>query len=268
MEPSESDIARELKPHEPNMAREPKPRARTRDRTLTLSDELRDTLEDLIVSGVLKPGSKLDEAELSARFEVSRTPVREALKALAGTGLVDTRNRQGVSVASVPLPVLIEMFQMMAALEGLCAKFAARRATAVQRQRMAALHDELMQLLASGDHSRFFEANQRFHDALYDASNTAYLAEQTRSLRKRLGVYRRHVTFQPGRMAATIGEHSAILTAIERNDPAAAFAAALDHVSLLQDDMVDLIAALSEDETASHRSVHAPTDHRNRFNGS
>jgi len=236
---------------EPDVARTSTPRDRARDKAVTLSDELQDTLEDLIVSGVLKPGTRLDEGELSERFQVSRTPVREALKALAGTGLVDIRGRQGVCVASVSLPMLIEMFQMMAVMEGLCAKFAARRATPAQKQRLATLHEQLTQLLACGDHSRFYDVNQDFHDALYDASNTQYLAEQTRSLRKRVRVYRRYVTFQPGRMNATIGEHAAILAAIERNDPAAAFAAAVDHVSLLEDDMVDLIAALSASQSGS-----------------
>jgi DNA-binding GntR family transcriptional regulator len=218
----------------------------------TLSDELKDTLEDLIVSGVLKPGTRLDEAELSERFKVSRTPVREALKALAATGLVDLRSRQGgVCVARISLPMLIEMFQMMAVMEGLCAKFAARRATDAQKARMGALHDELTSILASGDHSRFYDVNQDFHDALYEASNTHYLAEQTRALRKRVRVYRRYVTFQPGRMTATIGEHGAILDAIRRNDPKSAFNAAIDHVSLLEDDIVDLIAALSEQDAGA-----------------
>ena len=221
------------------------PRERPRDKSMTLADELQDTLEDLIVSGTLKPGARLDEAELCERFQVSRTPVREALKALAATGLVELRGREGVRVALVPLPTLIEMFQMMAVMEGLCAKFAARRATAAQKATLRRLHDQLTELLASADHSRFYDVNQDFHDALYDASNTQYLAEQTRHLRKRVRVYRRYVTFQPGRMTATIGEHGAILDAIERNDPAAAFSAAVDHVSLLEDDMVDLIAALS-----------------------
>lgn len=228
----------------------PRERA-SRVKGVTLSHELQDTLEDLIVSGVLKPGTRLDEAELAERFGVSRTPVREALKALAGTGLVDLRNRQGVCVARLSLPMLIEMFQMMAVMEGLCAKFAARRATEPQKQRLALLHEELTATLASGDHSRFYDVNQSFHDALYEASNTHYLAEQTRALRKRVRVYRRYVTFQPGRMTATIGEHEAILNAIRANDSAAAFASAVDHVSLLEDDMVDLIAALS-DEQAGH----------------
>lgn len=243
-----------MEPDEPEMTADPSaPRARERQRGkgATLSDELKDTLEDLIVSGVLKPGARLDEAELAERFKVSRTPVREALKALAATGLVDLRSRQGgVCVARISLPMLIEMFQMMAVMEGLCAKFAARRATEAQKQRMSQLHDDLTSILASGDHSRFYDVNQDFHDALYEASNTHYLAEQTRALRKRVRVYRRYVTFQPGRMSATIGEHGAILDAIRRNDPGAAFNAAIDHVSLLEDDIVDLIAALSEQDAA------------------
>jgi DNA-binding GntR family transcriptional regulator len=214
-------------------------------RSGTLSEKLQDTLEDLIVSGMLKPGARLDETELAARFQVSRTPVREALKALAGTGLVDIRGREGVCVAVISLPVLIEMFQMMAVMEGLCAKFAARRASAQQKDRMAQLHAELTELAAGGEQLRFYDINQQFHDALYDASNTQYLAEQTRTLRKRVRVYRRYVTFQPGRVAATIGEHQLILDAIRRNDPAAAYAAAAGHVSLLEDDMVDLIAVIS-----------------------
>jgi DNA-binding GntR family transcriptional regulator len=107
------------------------------------------------------------------------------------------------------------------------------------------VHDRLEALLTAADYDSFYEVNREFHDALYDASNTHYLAEQTRTLRKRVGVYRRHVTYQPGRMAATIGEHLAIIEAIERNDADGAFAAAADHVTLLQDDMVDLIAAIS-----------------------
>jgi DNA-binding GntR family transcriptional regulator len=220
-------------------------RIRTRDRSLTLAEELQHTLEGLIVSGVLKPGARLDEAELCERFQVSRTPVREALKALAGVGLVEMRGPKGPSVAQVPVSSLIEMFQVMSFMEGLCARYAARRATAGQRARLAAVHGELELMLASGSHERFYEVNHEFHDALYEASNTTYVADQTRMLRKRLRVYRRYVTFHPGRMAATIGEHAAILGAIGRRDAEAAFSAASDHVQLLQDDMVDLIAAIS-----------------------
>jgi DNA-binding GntR family transcriptional regulator len=238
IEPGASEKASVVAVKPPKAAKAP------REKASTLAEEVQETLADLIVSGALKPGARLDEAALAARFQISRTPLREAFKGLAGSGLVEMRGQRGAFVAVISLPVLIEMFQIMSVMEGLCAKHAARRATAVQRAQLREIHDRLTEVLSS-DHEQFYEVNREFHDALYAASNTTYLAEQTRALRRRVSIYRRHVTFQPGRMAATIGEHLAIIDAIERFDAEAAFATAADHVNLLQDDMVDLIAAIS-----------------------
>lgn len=213
-------------------------------RSGTLSEDLRAELEDMIVSGALRPGSRIDEADLASRFRVSRTPVREALKALIATGLLDMRPRQGVTVATISIPILLEMFEMMAALEGLCAKLAARRAQRDEKAALREIHTRLIAALDTQTPELFYAVNHEFHDLLYDASHTHFLAAQTRALRKRVAVYRRHVTFQPGRMAATIGEHERILQAIEAGDAEAAFRAAGEHVTLLGDDMADFIAAL------------------------
>jgi DNA-binding GntR family transcriptional regulator len=215
----------------------------------TLSDELRGTLEELIVSGVLAPGTPLDEAELATRFKVSRTPVREAVKALTATGLLELKTRGGVMVARISIPVLLEMFQMMAALEGLCARFAARRATGAEKAALRAIHQRLIGALAANDVQTFYAINQEFHDVLYDAAHTHFLADQTRTLRRRVAAYRRFVTNQPGRMAGTIGEHQAVMDAIERADADAAYTAASEHVNLLGDDMADFIASLPAELT-------------------
>lgn len=215
------------------------------ERPVTLSEAVQKALENLIFSGELKPGERLDEGELATHFNASRTPVREAFKALEGLGLVEIRGRQGVTVAKLSLPVLIEMFHVMASLEGLCARFAARRATAVQKRALVKTHEALRAALKDGDTQRFYDINQDFHDQLYAASNTEYVAEQTRALRKRVAPYRRYVTNQPGRMNATIGEHQRIIDAIAAADAQAAYDAASDHVNLLGDDMVDFIAAIS-----------------------
>ena len=215
-----------------------------RNRSGTLSEDLRAELEDMIVSGALPPGARIDEAELASRFKVSRTPVREALKALIATGLLDARPRQGVTVAAISIPILLEMFDMMAALEGLCAKLVARRAQRDEKVALRAIHARLVAALETETPELFYAINQEFHDLLYDASHTHFLAGQTRSLRKRVAAYRKHVTFQPGRMAATIGEHERILKAIEAGDAEAAFRAASEHVTLLGDDIADFIAAL------------------------
>lgn len=210
----------------------------------TLSVDLRTKLEDFIVSGAVPPGSRMDEADLAARFRVSRTPVREALKALMAMGLLEARPRQGVVVATISIPVILEMFETMAAFEGLCAKTAARRATRDEKAAMRAVHARLVETLDDGSPDTFYAVNQEFHDLLYDASHTSFIAAQTRALRRRVAVYRKHVTVQPGRMAATIGEHERIIQAIEAGNAEAALRAASEHVTLLGDDMADFIAAL------------------------
>lgn len=222
-----------------------------RDRSATLSEGLRRSLEDMIVSGALKPGERLDEMDLASRFKVSRTPVREALKALAAIGLVEMRSRQGLTVAVISIPMLLEMFQLMAELEGLHARLAARRARPEHKERLKAAHVQLCEVLKSGDPQLFYDVNREFHEAVYDASQTEFLAEQTRAVRRRVAPYRRYVTFQPGRMAATIGEHELILDAILRADGDAAQRAARDHVNLLGDNLADFIASLPPSMTKS-----------------
>jgi DNA-binding GntR family transcriptional regulator len=132
----------------------------------------------------------------------------------------------------------------MAMLEGQCAKYAARRATAHEIDQLLVIQKRLEDELASGDADRFYAVNAEFHDALYNASHTEFIVEQTRLLRRRVSTYRKHVTYLPGRMAATIQEHAQIIAAIQAKDPKVAAAAASDHVNLLGDDMVDFIARL------------------------
>jgi DNA-binding GntR family transcriptional regulator len=198
----------------------------------------------MIVDGTLAPGSRLDELELAERFGMSSTPVREALRALNATGLVDLHGRQGMTVAVLSISTLIEMFEMMSALEGLCAKLAARRATLEQKTKLWALHRRLIASLEQSDPDVFYDINAEFHDVLYEASRTSFLGAQTLARRRRVAPYRRYVTSQPGRMNATIGEHEAILRAIDAADSEGAQMAAIQHVLLLQDDLADLIAAL------------------------
>lgn len=221
----------------------------TTARAATRGDELRDTLEQMIIDGRLTPGERLDEMDLARRFGMSRTPVREAIKSLIATGLVDVRGRQGTAVATLSIPALIEMFDLMSALEGLCARLAARRATQEQKARMRAIHAELEQAYEARDPEEFYRINGCFHDILYEAAHTHFLADQTIQLRRRLAPYRRRVTYQPGRMHATLSEHMEIIDAIDAGNSVAAMAAASTHVQLLGDQLTDFIASLPSDLT-------------------
>jgi DNA-binding GntR family transcriptional regulator len=211
--------------------------------SVTLAESLRQKLEGAIASGQLEPGSRLDEQEIAQRFGVSRTPVREAFRLMAANNLVELRGRQGATVRSIKAQALIEMFQVMAELEGLCARLAARRISQNWGEEIWAIHQRLIAASKGGDVDEFYDINQEFHEAIYEAARNAFLAEQTRKLRNQVAAYRRRVTHMPNRIADTIREHEAIMQAILAHDPEQAHSAMRDHVNLLGDNLLDFLAA-------------------------
>ncbi len=210
--------------------------------TTTLAEGLRYQLEQLITSGELRPGSRLDEQELAQRYMVSRTPVREALRLLAAQHLVTLRGRQGAVVKQIDTHALIEMFVVMAELEGLCARLACRRMTPETLKRILAIHDRLRRTSEAGDIDLFFQANREFHEAIYDASCNGFLAEQTRALRNQVSAHRRRMSLMPGRVNNTLTQHQTIIDAICSHDSELAYRAMRDHVNLAGDDLMDFIA--------------------------
>src|SRR6202020_1085350 len=132
----------------------------------TRAEELRLQLADEIVKGALAPGAALDETDIARRFNVSRTPVREALRQLAASGLVEARAHRGAVVAQASIERLSGMVGAMAEWEALCAGLAAERMMPAERYRLEAIHEELRVLSHAGDPDRFHEVNERFHRSI------------------------------------------------------------------------------------------------------
>ncbi|SAI70059.1 GntR family transcriptional regulator [Bordetella ansorpii] len=206
------------------------------------SAQIHHILENEILAGTLPPGARLDEMELAERFDVSRTPVREALRHLASAGLIQIRTRQPALVVALSAARLIEMFQVMAELEGLCARLAARRINAAQLAQLSQYQEQLVALAGTEQVEAFYEINRRFHELIYEASQNHFLAEQTRTLRNRIGVYRKMVTQKPTRRADTLTEHAAVLRALATGDEEGAGNAMRGHVNLLGEKLLDFIA--------------------------
>ena len=211
----------------------------------TRTEILVSEIEKLIVNGSMVPGQRLDEMVLAKKYGVSRTPVREAIRALIAIGLVQNAGKQGSQVAKLSISMLIEMFELMAVLEGMCAQLAARRATKNQLFEMQKTHELLEKTFEKGTHKEFYNVNLQFHDLLYNASHTQYLAEETLRLRRRLSPYRMRVTFQPGRMNSTLEEHNKILIAIKKGESELAKNEAISHLRLIGNDLEDFIASVS-----------------------
>ena len=106
----------------------------------TRSEHVRELIEEGIATGSFPPGMRLDEMELAERFNVSRTPLREALFQLASAGIVVMQPRRGTVVAEVTPHRLVEMFEVMGELEALCARLSARRMSALDHQRLLEAH--------------------------------------------------------------------------------------------------------------------------------
>jgi DNA-binding GntR family transcriptional regulator len=202
----------------------------------TRAEELRLQLADEIVRGSLRPGAPLDETDIARRFNVSRTPVREALRQLVASGLVEARAHRGAVVAQPSLDRLTGMFEAMAELEALCAALAAERMTPVERHRLEAVHEELRLLSYAGNPDRFHEVNERFHNTIYLGSQNAYIAEITLSTRVRVQPFRRAQFRNLGRLAKSHAEHDRVVVAILRGDKAGAAAAMRAHIELVRDE--------------------------------
>lgn len=220
-------------------------RKRSVEPPLSRSERLLHDLEEEIFLGKLKPGVRLDEKMLAERFRVSRTPVREALWHLASSGLVEMRRNQGAVVKQLTLVELIEMFQVMAELEGLCARLAARRMTLGERKKLRQLHKAGGERVAKSDFEGFFENNNEFHEAIFVGSKNGFLQQESRAIRNRVNPYRRYITYQPGRMAKSLAEHAAIIQAIEKADADEAQTLMRDHVNMLGEVVADFIASLA-----------------------
>ena len=204
---------------------------------------LRDVLEDEIVTGKLRPGERLDEQSLATRFAVSRTPVREALMQLASTGLVDLQARRGAFVAALSFKDVIERFEVMAALEGICGALAARRITDPMQRKLERAHEDCVKEAAQENADAYYYANERFHLALYEACQNSFLAEQARQLHTRLKPYRRLQLRARSRVANSLAEHQAIVDAIRAGDGERAERLLRDHILIQGERLADFIAS-------------------------
>jgi DNA-binding GntR family transcriptional regulator len=196
----------------------------------TLAETLRLQLADEIVRGVLQPGTALDETELARRFAVSRTPVREAIRLLAASGLVETTAHRAAFVARPTAAQLTGMFEVMAELEALCAGLAAERMTGADRRELEEAHEELRALIHAGDPQRYHEINEAFHGVVYMGAHNDHLAELTLATRVRVSPYRRAQFRNLGRLAKSHVEHDRVVVAILRGDRDSAAAAMRAHI--------------------------------------
>ena len=210
-----------------------------------LSERLRESIEEEIATGRLPPGSRLDEVELAGRFGVSRTPIREALNLLLGEGLIEMRPRRSAVVAELGPERLVEMFEVMAELESMCVRLAARRMSGEELDALQRVHEACRGAALANDSDAYFYANETFHYALYAGSHNAFLVEQAATLQRKLRPYRRLQLRVRHRVQRSFDEHESVVDALRAGDGERAAAHIRNHVTVQGERFADLVASLS-----------------------
>ena len=205
-------------------------------------------VEEQIATGQLKDGEKLDEASLAERFKVSRTPVREALLQLVGSGLATQIPKRGCFVKAPSFREMIEMFEVMSELEGMCARLAARRISDQQLVELKAANTGCDEAIQASDSDLYYHKNVEFHECIYTACGNSFLANETRSLRRRLQSFRRLQLRVRGRMPQSLAEHFEIIEAIERGDAEKADLISRQHVMIQGERFNDLLVHMEESQ--------------------
>ena len=179
-------------------------------------------LSSEIIAGDLLPGTKLDEQGLTERFDVSRTPVREALHSLVAQSLAQRIPYRGVVVSAISRERVEQMFEAMGEIEALCGRFAAERMTMSERGDLAVLHDEMNTLALQLDIDGYRAANTQFHQRIFNASHNEDIIELAATLRQKLAPFRSSQLGIAERLQQSSQEHDVIVAALlDRNGDAA-----------------------------------------------
>jgi DNA-binding GntR family transcriptional regulator len=201
----------------------------------TQADRLCDAIADCVLSGEFEAGRRLDEGMLAERYGVSRTPVREALRQLASSGLIEVKPRRGATVAQSTPAQLETLFGAMAEIEATCARLAAVSMSPIERRRLQSLHEGMAGIVERDDREAYVAANIGFHTQIYAGAHNEILADIARGLRRRAAPYRRAQFRTEGRLSRSHTEHATVVKALLACDAAGAHTAMMHHMSLVED---------------------------------
>jgi DNA-binding GntR family transcriptional regulator len=211
----------------------------------SLHDEVAERLRGLIFSGDLTPGQWVNEVLLCETWDISRTPMREALKVLSAEGLVRHEPRRGCFVNEVTEQDLDEIFPVIALLEGRCAHEAACHASDSDLMALATLHDQLQAHAQAGRIPDYYATNYTIHESIIAMAGNKWLAMAIGDLRKILKLARLQQLNAPGRLAQSLSEHLAIFSALKDRNALAAEEAMRIHLTRQREALRSLMQSQS-----------------------
>lgn len=185
---------------------------------LNLHEMLVTGIRDMIAQGEIRPGDKISEQALCRRFDVSRTPLREALKVLAAEGMIQLRPRQSPIVATISGQEIEELFPVMAALEALAGELLCRRITDEEIAELQAIHARMMESYAVGDEPAYLASNRAFHQSLFTFARNPTLEAFYLQALNRTRAFRFIVRKSEANWQNAVADHVRIIEAVAARD--------------------------------------------------
>ena len=217
----------------------------------SLTNRVQAAIENMIMSGELRGGDRINELALSEKFGTSRGPLREACRALTQEGLLVAIPNRGVFVRELDLREAIEVYDIRSALDELMGRLIAERASDDQVRDLLDLVDEMDRAAAEHDLERYYPKNLEFHNRLLAYANNQRLDRLYKGLIKELHLFRRKGLLQSGSMRISNEEHRQIVQAIAARDPIAAGVSMKSHVLAAKHRLLAAVEAERAQEVAS-----------------
>ncbi|MBS0505913.1 MAG: GntR family transcriptional regulator [Proteobacteria bacterium] len=195
----------------------------------TIANRIQSLISEQIISGKFKPGTRLDERLLAQEFNVSRTPVREALRQLAARGLTRVLPMRGVVVMEISVKELSEILHAYCELEAMCARLAAESMTAMEKTELEYIHERSNEYVANGELDKYLEANRELHRLILEGVHNATISRMVGDMRGRLSPYRQYHPEETDRLAVSHDAHKDIVEAIVQGQGERAYLAMRAH---------------------------------------
>jgi len=215
--------------------------------TQSLTSVIYDQLEDMILTGKLKPGERINESQLSAQLEVSRAPIREACRQLEKHGMVHIIARRGTFVANIAVSEVKELYDIRASLDALAAENAAVLRTPQDLDEFRNILKNMQDGLEADDAKAYFAANMIFHRAIVRISGNKNLESLIEGIYNKASLCRKTNLSLPERMSISYRQHKYIFKAIEAGNPMEASTQMKHHVIEARDALLNTLDSANID---------------------
>jgi len=205
-------------------------------------------LEGMILSGRIQPGERINESKLSSLLGVSRAPIREALRLLASSGILEIRANRGMFVRELQIKEVEELYDIRAALEVLAGERAAELIDGEDLPVLEKWMQEMAACVEANDTDAYYRANIAFHAAIVEISGNAHLLSIYEGVCKQMSLFRRISLSLPGQLRLSLQRHKKIVEAVRSKDSAKAANVMRNHT--LEAKKV-LLSALVDKKTSS-----------------